>query len=120
MKIIDLLNKIANGEEVPTIILFNSYKYRFDKIDRVYRNIRGNSTLGEINELDLYLNDEVEIIEEEKGIPEKEDELIRYNIQEFDNLKEFVEITTNDVFGKINKVIDKLNVVIDYLKSKGD
>ena len=64
MKIIELLNMISKGEEVPNIILFNSYKYRFDKIDRVYRNIRGNSTLGEINELDLYLNDEVEIIEE--------------------------------------------------------
>lgn len=69
------------------------------------------------------LNDEIEIldkIEEEKKIPEKEDELIYYNIQDFDDLKEYVEITTNDVFGKINKIINKQNEIIDYLKSKGE
>jgi hypothetical protein len=106
MKIIDLLNKIANGEEVPTIILFNSYKYRFDKIDRVYRNIRGNSTLGEINELDLYLNDEVEIIKEDKKI-EKLDKQI--DITKFANeYKEVAQCLTN-FSNKINEIIDYIN-----------
>ena len=108
MKIIDLLNKIANGEEVPKIILFNSYKYRFDKIDRVYRNIRGNSTLGTINELDLYLNDEVEIKEEEKKIPE--------NLP----FKNDMKLTIMEVYHELEKYNYKINEIIDYLKSKGD
>ena len=41
---------------------------QFDKIDNVYRRLNGNSTLGAIVELDIYLNDEVEIIEEDKKI----------------------------------------------------
>ena len=34
MKIIDLLNKIANGEEAPEIIEFDDTKYYFRKIYR--------------------------------------------------------------------------------------
>ena len=35
--------------------------------------------------------------------------LIYYNKKDFDNLDEFVEITTRDIFDKINEIIDKLN-----------
>jgi hypothetical protein len=77
-------------------------------------------TLNDFVNVDNNLNDEVEIIEEEKKIPEKLDHLIGYDIQQFDDLKEYVEITTNDLFGKINKVIDTLNQLSDYLKSKGE
>ena len=66
------------------------------------------------------LNKEVEILEEPKGIPEKLDHLIGYDIRQFDDLKEYVEITTNDLFGKVNKIIDTLNQLLDYLESKGD
>ncbi len=116
MKIIDLLNKIANGEEVPEIILFNSYKYRFDKIDRVYRNIRGNSTLGKVNELDLYLNDEVEIIEEEKKIPEKFKVHSLGDTDENGNFFSSPFPTDEEFMNKINDIIDYLQ----YIKSKGD
>ena len=64
--------------------------------------------------------DEVEILEEPKGIPEKIDHLIGYDIRQFDDLKEYVEITTNDLFGKVNKITDILNQVLDYLESKGE
>ena len=116
MKIIDLLNKIANGEEVPEYIAYYNKK---ESMSMIMLPCKGN-IIYRLNEDAIDLNDEVEIPEE---IPEKEDELIRYNIHDFDNLKAFVEITTNDVFGKINKIINKQNKIIDYLeylKSKGD
>lgn len=69
MKIIDLLNKIAKGEEVPKKIKYDGNLYFYCKPCNIYE-IDGNDDLcGK----DLYnmldnLNDEVEIIEEEKEI----------------------------------------------------
>ena len=115
MKIIDLLNKIANGEEVPEIILFNSYKYRFDKIDKVYRNINGNSTLGAVVELDIYLNDNVKIIKEEKKIPEKLSDILRV-----DDLIPPVDENMYKIWQQTIKNQNKINEILDYLKSKGE
>ena len=97
IKVIDLLNKIANGEKVPEKILFNSAMYRFDKIDKVYRSIKGNTALGAINDLDLCLNDEIEIIEDTP----KEDKKIE-EVQKF--LDKILPILTN-----IKKELDKVN-----------
>ena len=115
MKLIDLLNKIANGEEVPKIILFNSYKYRFDKIDRVYKNIRGNSTLGTINELDLYLNEEIKILDDDylEDTP-KEDKKIEhinkvYDLTDFRIDYPIVAEMLKDVSMKQYEIIDRLN-----------
>ena len=75
MKIIDLFNKIANGEDVPKKI-----KYR-DKILKYFSSVQ--DYMYESNNEFLFanifgmdtrraLNHEVEIIEEEKGIQEME------------------------------------------------
>lgn len=100
MKVIDLLVKIANGEEVPKIILFNSYKYKFDKTNNEYQRLNYNgtlgATLGTINALDLYLNDEIEIIDEDKKI-----EKLAITYLEKDD--------RNDIIDKINEIIDKIN-----------
>ena len=75
----------------------------------------------ESEEWDRYIKvNKKSVVEEPKGIPEKLDHLIGYDIQQFDDLKEYVEIATNDLFGKVNKIIDTLNQVLDYLKSKGE
>lgn len=71
MKVIDLLNKIANGEEVPKKI-----KYRDDiyiQLDNYcYYCDETNLILSDrIFVEQSILNDEVEILEEPKGIPEK-------------------------------------------------
>jgi hypothetical protein len=73
-----------------------------------------------LGSIQKYINKGYDKAIEEKKIPEKLDPLIGYDIQQFDDLKEYVEITTNDLFGKVNKVIDTLNRLSDYLKSKGD
>ena len=101
MKVIDLLNKIANGEEVPKKIRFNNIEW-----NKVY----GEKNVCYINEydsdfflyffrknLDFTLNDEVEIIEEDKKIE-------RITNEAFLN-SPFGEL----VGGKFNEIIDYIN-----------
>ena len=114
MKIIDLLNKIANGEEVPKKIIAGSEEceYFYDSELKDYRNIKTNAKLFE-DEIEkyikYYLNDEVEIIEEEKKIPEKiPEEIIVGKKQPTHRIK------------KIEKKINEIISYLDYLKSKGE
>lgn len=101
MKIIDLLNKIANGEEIPKYIKY--YDILHQKEDTMmccYNNI--------IYKLDndiIDLLDEVEILEEEKKIPEK--------LPIYDCTDAYSKFDINDNRKAINEIID-------YLKSKGE
>lgn len=72
IKMIDLLNKLANGEEVPNRIKFHRDEYEYKKINGygcyydVYR-FNDDMVLGYSYYLDRCLNDDVEIIDETKG-----------------------------------------------------
>ena len=69
MKVIELLNKIANGEEVPKKIKYKNsiFTIREDKDDYA------NDTDWFTDKYDfLELNDEVEVIEEDKKIKKLE------------------------------------------------
>ena len=98
MKVIDLLNKIANGEEVPKkIYCFNREFY-----------LKGNTYFGDTFTLMHYiqeedLNDEVEIIEEpqEHKIPEK--------------LQGSCDMTTSEIC-RMNNIEVKINEILDYLE----
>ena len=67
LRVIDLLNKIANGEEVPRKIHYGDMTYHY--VDRVkdYQDEEEYYLFSKIfaNIVD-FLNDEVEIIEEKK------------------------------------------------------
>ena len=68
IKIIDLLNKIANGEEVPEKIMYNDKTFRLNQITGWYQNI---DVIGNVEDwfISKYrLNDKVEIIEEQEEI----------------------------------------------------
>lgn len=108
MKIIDLLNKIANGEEVPKKIKWNDLIYEKSKYNATprgyYYRINGGIKLWLLDEINS-LNEEVEILEEEKKIPEK--------LPIYDCIDAYSKFDIND-----NR--KTLNQVIDYLKSKGD
>ena len=122
MKIIDLLNKIANGEEVPKKIKIknnvyewyrrceNTFNYRLSYDGKLVDSYLSDDWF--IDSKDM-LNDEVEILEEEKEIPEK---LIPTSLKGIDNLDEKIEIAHIDTIS----VIETVNQLIDYLKSKGD
>ena len=113
MKVIDLLTKIANGEEVPKKIRFNNIEW-----NRVY----GEKNVCYIDEydsdfflcffrnnLDFTLNDEVEIIEEDKKI-EKIKQLCEYpNTDTYECWNTREEILVK----KINEIIDKINKMED-------
>ena len=90
MKVIDLLNKIANGE----LETFYKFKYRNKIVNMGY--LIDNYLFLEI------LNDEVEIIEEKK-IPEKLDDDELYLTESQQHI-----------------IVNKLNEIIDYLQSKGE
>lgn len=80
IKIIDLLNKIANGEEVPKIILYKEKIFEFDELEKCF--ITSNFDNSVMNDLTIYLddglnknslNDVVEILEDNtEGIEELE------------------------------------------------
>ena len=111
MKVIDLLNKIANGEEVPKKIhikqfqcdfIFNGCTYLSDEKEQ--QNIFWCLHSGA-------LNYEVEIIEEpqEHKIPEK---LIPTSLRGIDNLDEKIEVAHIDIIN----AIDKINEILDCLE----
>ena len=107
MKIIDLLNKIANGEEVPKKIKYSYYEYEFNEKEKEYQRCFNelNYGLGEDRRLDIILDEPVEILEEPKGIPEK--------LPIYDCIDAYSKFDVNDNRKTINEIID-------YLESKGD
>ena len=125
MKIIDLLNKIANGEiEDETMIscngFFNNIVYRDKNLYWVHRNeIVETKYITEAiqNNYEFKIYTELEILEEEKKIPEKleiyEDEEGHYFI---DKHCKKIYITCDEV----NFIVEEFNQLIDYLKSKGE
>ena len=108
MKIIDLLNKIANGEEVPEKIKYRNKIFIYDKDNQCYVVENYNEyydlhmSLSNHKGTDLLY--EVEIIEE-KEIPQKIPEDV------------FEDYTKT---GKVYQLYKLTNDIIDYLKSKGD
>ena len=98
MKVIDLLNKIANGEEVPKKIKKTLvYEWSFDEVRDEFTYITKEGCRFDDDWLVLHiLDDEVEIIEEDKKIEKFEFGIIEDS--------EHYEIKR-----KINEIIDKLN-----------
>ena len=117
MKIIDLLNKIANGEEVPKKIKYRDWLYEFEKDCNDYFCIYDSLLCRENDDVRQFLNDEVEILEEPKGIPKRiqsngenlYSEYIGQWLINKENYTEYDELLMN-----------KINEIIDYLESKGE
>ena len=104
MKVIDLLNKIAKGEEVPKKIKYDGmiFDYQEDTYEYLCYEENNFSLLGYDNPYDM-LNDNVEIIEEEK-------EIKKLNLDSDELLKNVI-ITAQDyvIESKINQIIDEIN-----------
>ena len=111
MRVIDLLNKIANGEEIPQLIKWNGYIY--DKLGCEYYmlNDRDITLFGDILDTNgKYLNDEVEIIEEDKKIEKLESYISCGWNGTCKDLKR------DDLFNDLKKIGNKINEIIDYLE----
>lgn len=73
MRIIDLLNKIANGEEVPKKIKYGVHYWTYNKTEKDYKDNDGDWAFSCSNyDIIEMLNDTVEILEEENKIEKLE------------------------------------------------
>ena len=118
MKIIDLLNKIANGEEVPLIkykdkiLHWNEEKDRFEDKDSM-------NTLYEMDFSEL--NEEVEVIKKDKKIEKLENEKQSYSYRKYADIKNDIDKILYIVKGlnlteeKIDNLNNKINEIIDYI-----
>lgn len=102
IKVIDLLNKIANGEEVKFNVINKGFKteYYYEK-GKPLRYEDDEDVEWRISE--DWLNCEVEIIEEDKKI-----EKLWFSLYEMERVNEEV----------LTKIENKINEIIDYLEEK--
>ena len=120
MKVIDLLNKIANGEEVPEKIKYDTKEMKYDHNKQDYLGYYSNGNgewlfqylFDRCRNTEHFINDEVEIIEDKK-------------IRKLD----FIEENTfskrqNGMTSEDRRLLDsnfkelgnKINEIIDYLE----
>ena len=110
MKVIDLFNKIANGEEVRFRLLCDGDIFELTKDCSLYNETQKEVVQWCIDE--EWLNKEVEILEEEKKIPDKLDVKLSLNDENTINCYTANNLECDLAF--------KINEIIDYLKSKGE
>lgn len=106
MKVIDLLNRIANGEEVPKKIQVYSDIFVLNCSNMVYETERTRTNLLSIYNGNI-LNYEVAIIEDKKI-----EKIIPTSLIGIDNLDEKIEVVhidTINAIDKINKIIKVIN-----------
>lgn len=116
MKVIDLLNKIANGKEVPKKIKWGVHEFRWFVYE--YKSIGELSEptlLDYLSQAPQMVNDEIEIIEEPKKI-EKLD--IKCDGTTSNN---FYILNKNGIKCYMTKhskvIVEKLNEIIDYINN---
>ena len=111
MKVIDLLNKIANGEEIPEKFKFAGQT--FEKQGSYIEDADGDSIFDSMFTDFSNINDEVEIVEENKKI-EKLEIVHNGSANAYALLNEYgtkCALTKHSkvMCDKINEIIDKLN-----------
>ena len=111
MKVIDLLNKIANGEEVPKKIQVYSDIFVFDDSNGIYEQEETRTNLLSIYNGNI-LNYEVRIIEKDKKIEKIELEDDGNTISLICKKKNEWTILDNVEL----EICNKINEIIDYLE----
>lgn len=111
MKIIETLNRIADNEGIPYRIYYDGNVYEYDgETQNYYKslNFTKDWLIGE--DITALLNDEVEIIEEEKKIEKLNDELGLFgdeNMQKIINELNYTRTIINKLTDKINNLKEK-------------
>ena len=114
IKIIDLLNRIYNKDNIPQRIIYNNRTWKYSDIYNDFKDENNNYLFGNImarySDTCDFLKSEVEIIEEDK------------NIEKLDN-RNYDEINKiycgKKALGEA-EIVDKINEIIDVVnKLKG-
>ena len=107
IKVIDLLNKIANGEEVPKKVKVGYYYYEYEENGEYINTENTEDLLFDFDSyyhLEQCLNVEAEVIEEDKKIEKK---IEKVDVNHLQQIKKW----------KRAKVLgNKINEIIDYLE----
>ena len=115
MKIIDLLNMISKGEEVPKEIKYDNKIWYWNAQTKEYITTCTICVYRLIPELG-HINDEVEIIEEDKKIKKIISLNTFGNLDELVNIKDKQHLNNQILKNKINEIIDEIN----KLKKEGN
>lgn len=116
MKVIELLNKIANGEEVPEKIKYINSIWKYDKETKDYFH-DDLWLIYTMNSIGL-TEREVEMIEEDKKEDNKIEKLDTWfgikpvngdSPTTFKENAKYIDHNTEMFFEKINEIIDKVN-----------
>lgn len=118
MKIVDLIIKIAKGEEVPKKIIYKNVTLEYDEKSEDYYPCYDRGLFEYLFTCDVqFLNDEVEIIEEDKKIEKIEivnnGNMNAYAIYGADGTKCALTKHSKVMCDKINELIDKVNSLED-------
>lgn len=123
IRVIDLLNKIANGEEVPYKVKYNGIIFTYNSSNKQglkYVDLNKENEVfyryltGVVNKL----TDEVEIIEEQEEIDiQKLDENIKYyNIIGYSENEKMLFNMIQDTANRINKLVQAVKQLKKELK----
>lgn len=115
MKVIDLLNKIANGEKIPKKIKLKDsepvYEYKNMQFSYWYKDIKTGKGGEAILDLIYNINAEIEIIEEDKGISK----IIKLN--NVSNASDLIAL--GQMQWENNKIIEnKINEIIEVINNE--
>lgn len=113
MKVIDLLNKIANSEEVPKKVKYKTYYWEYKEEEKDYKDNEGDYVFSCSNyDIPEMLNNEVEILDdrEDKDIPLiPDDELIILKQSKTINMQYAIDFNFKVLKEKINQVVEEFN-----------
>lgn len=118
IKIIDLLNKIYNNDNIPKKIIYDNCKWEYLSEYSDYKNEYKSYLFGyyiaNYDDIHSFLNQEIEIIEEDKKI----EKLCEYNrdlyiLTDEPDLKIKYSDDYNNIAIRINEIIDVVNKMIE-------
>lgn len=124
IRVIDLLNKLANGEEMPKKIKYNDDEYWYIKNMQDYKDavVSYDSYLIDRKYHEGgWLNDTVEILEEQKDIDIQEIEDLETwrEVTDYDEInKKYININIEQFYEKINKLIQAVKQLDKNIKDK--
>ena len=118
IKIIDLLNKIYNNDNIPKRIIYHDCKWKYNETYNDFIDEYDNYLLGlyihDYEDTYEFLNSELEIIEE----PKKIEKLCEYNrdlyvLTDDPDLKIKYSDDYNNIAVRINEIIDVVNKLVE-------